>query len=294
MRKLQRLNNFIFTGSSLLYWSLTVAMLTLSGCGSSAPVAATAQSKNDAPADPAPAAEPEAPGVAAAYQALKGMKVPVQRLEQNSLNVKGHVVRLQPRHITSEGKVDEAVFAALKDVPNLFMGVDGTSIKDEGMEQISHLEHLKSLSMISCQDVTDAGFAHMANFKEVAALYLNNTKITNEGMKSLRELKTLQDLNLFGTTITDEGLENLEGLDNLASLSLISCPDITNAGFKHLEKLTKLRTLWLINTKIGDEGIAFLSPQNPFEEVAFNNTKITAEGVSKFRKEFPGCVVVGK
>jgi hypothetical protein len=228
------------------------------------------------------------------HSALRKLGVRVQGLESNALNIKGHVVRLQEQHLTPEGTIKAEVLEPLKEVSGLILGIDGTNLTDAGLEQISPLTQITSLSLISCRKITNAGMAHLGGFTQLQSLFLNNTKISDAGLQSLKDLKSLNELNLFGTEITDAGLEYVGGMENLSSLSLISCREISDAGFSHLHNLKKLRMLWLINTKIGDEGLKQIDSENPLEEVALNNTKITSKGVDEFRKTFPDCVVVGR
>ena len=68
--------------------------------------------------------------------------------------------------------------------------------------------------------ITDAGVASLAKFKELRRLHLDNTKITDKSLATLAKLPHLEYLNLYGTGVTDAGLAHIKGLKNLKKLYL--------------------------------------------------------------------------
>ena len=68
--------------------------------------------------------------------------------------------------------------------------------------------------------ITDAGVASLANFKELRRLHLDNTKITDKALATIAKLNHLEYLNLYGTEVTDAGIGHLKALKKLKKLYL--------------------------------------------------------------------------
>jgi mono/diheme cytochrome c family protein len=67
---------------------------------------------------------------------------------------------------------------------------------------------------------SDAGWAPLAELKNLSALHLERSAINDAGLPHLAGLANLNYLNLYGTGITDEGLKHLAGLKQLRRLYL--------------------------------------------------------------------------
>ena len=115
---------------------------------------------------------------------------------------------------------------------------------------------------------TDLGVKHyMAARRPWPILYLNEWRgLTDEGLKELKGLKGLQELHLGSDNkVTDKGLAHLAGL-NLKSLNLPPRA-MTDEGLKQLSRFERLD--WL---RVG-------------------NSKMTNEGIARFRQARPNCAV---
>lgn len=87
------------------------------------------------------------------------------------------------------------------------------------------------LSLRKCQEVTNAGLAHLKNLSSLELLNLDDTKITDTGLAHVKNLTSLENLVLSHTTITDAGVANLKILTSLKSLDLRKT-QITEAGLR--------------------------------------------------------------
>jgi hypothetical protein len=107
--------------------------------------------------------------------------------------------------------------------------------------------------------VTDAGLAVIAKFKNLERLHLENTKITDAGVASLATLTTLEYLNLYGTKTTDAGISKLATAEALKKL-FVWQTGVTQAGAKALEgKVPGLK----VNVGLSDAEIAKLTAPPP-------------------------------
>jgi len=107
--------------------------------------------------------------------------------------------------------------------------------------------------------VTDAGLAVIARFKNLERLHLENTKVSDAGVAALASLTTLEYLNLYGTKTTDAGISKLATAKALKKL-FVWQTGVTQAGAKALEgKVPGLK----VNVGLSDAEIAKLTAPPP-------------------------------
>jgi hypothetical protein len=107
--------------------------------------------------------------------------------------------------------------------------------------------------------VTDAGLAVIAKFKNLERLHLENTKVSDAGVATLASLTTLEYLNLYGTKTTDAGISKLATAKALKKL-FVWQTGVTQAGAKALEgKVPGLK----VNVGLSEAEIAKLTAPPP-------------------------------
>jgi hypothetical protein len=87
-------------------------------------------------------------------------------------------------------------------------GMRCDNVTDVGLGHISHLIHLKHLS-VSDSGITDEGLARLTGLAELRMLGLASTNITDEGVKYIKQLRKLQVLYVNGTKVTKEGAKEI-------------------------------------------------------------------------------------
>ena len=121
----------------------------------------------------------------------------------------------------AQGNFDAITDAGLKkvltspSVANTITTLDlsGMDITDKQLETIvKTFPNLTSLNLAECEDITDAGLAHLAQLHALTSLdlaYCSN--ITDAGLAHLAQLHALTSLNLYGcSNITDAGRDSLK------------------------------------------------------------------------------------
>lgn len=84
------------------------------------------------------------------------------------------------------------------------------AMDDRGLALIgAKMPNLKTLSLQSCQRVTDAGVADIAVLEQLQTLSLDRTQITDASVTNLIKLSNLRDLNISGTKISASGIYTL-------------------------------------------------------------------------------------
>lgn len=130
-------------------------------------------------------------------------------------------------------------------------------LNDAGLATLAKLDlpKLNSLSLGYCENITDAGLAHVGQMHTVGWLgLLGSPKVTDEGLPSLLGMKGLRSLDLRGCPgITDKGLEILATKTDWVNVWLDGCPNVTAAGVARLQaalpqaKVTKDDASWEMN-----------------------------------------------
>ncbi len=132
-------------------------------------------------------------------------------------------------------------------------------LTDAGLAHLKDFTALQGLDLMGCKRLTNAGVSHLAKMAALEHLNLRwCSLITDVGLAVVKRLPALQTLDLMGCgQITDAGIAHLRVLPQLRHLNLRWCEQVTDAGLAHLEKLTKLRYLSLWNcTRVSDAAVA--------------------------------------
>jgi internalin A len=202
----------------------------------------------------------------------------------------------------------------------------GTLVTDAGLAHLKELPSLRSLNLTSSDQgsgppgapkayssnglsrpdapprphgiiVTDVGLKHLQGLTGLQSLQLQNTQITDAGLRSLAELTNLGTLDLRNTAVTDAGLEHLKGLSKLQDL-LLTNTKVTDRGLEYLEAMTSLQCLDLGgflgpvgDVEVTDAGLEHLKGLPNLFHLKLWGTKVTADGVERFRQASPTCGV---
>lgn len=167
-------------------------------------------------------------------------------------------------------------------------------ISDEYLVQFaSRFRNVSVLSLHNCQ-LSEAGLSHLRRVPTLKSLILAKCDVTDAAGDILKDLPQLGELELKETKITDASVLKLGAMTKLNYLGL-SHTSVGDAGIEVLGKLTNLHSLDLSHTGLTDEGLdqfPRLLPKLYFLNI--DGTKVTAEGVARFRTAFKGRLVEPK
>lgn len=189
---------------------------------------------------------------------------------------------------------------------------------DEGLPRLEKLPHVRELGIGGFwgnPKITNAGLAHLKNFKALQILHLSGCDITNDGLENLATLKGLRYLSLFRTRISDGGLEHLKRLDGLRELhlegtqisgtglgQLSQLPDlvsinlnsskVSDAELAQVKALARLESLFLAQNKaITDAGLMHLKGNANLRNLNLHETSVTDAGVAALKQTLPFCTI---
>lgn len=164
-------------------------------------------------------------------------------------------------------------------------------VSDEYLDQFaSRFRSVSVLSLRNCQ-ISEAGLNRLRSVPTLSSLVLTKCDVTDAAGDILKNLTPLQELVLNETKITDATVLKLGTLTKLNYLGL-SHTAVGDAGIVVFGKLTNLHSLDLSHTGLTDEGLGKLHGLVPkLYYVNLDGTKVTAEGVARFRTAFKGKLV---
>lgn len=175
----------------------------------------------------------------------------------------------------------EAMAAAAK-CPHLeSLMIYDAPMTDAGLKSLkllAGLKRLKTLQIIGCPKVSDAGLKEAAGLPHLRDLYVTAVRLTDAGLKDLLALRDLRELGLSETRITDAGLQGLSALKDLRRLDLNRVA-VTDAGLKELRGLSHLRELDLIATKVTDRGLQELAGLKELQRLNLVKTAVAGPGL---------------
>lgn len=200
-----------------------------------------------------------------------------------------HLNGLPPEYLClrSSRNLTDIALKALEDCKNLTQ-LDLTDCKftGSGLDYLKNLQHLTSLSLDWCDNLSDIGFSHLGKLSSLkylslrecqnlsykklnclTELSLTHLEMSNCELKDTGSIKfksdTLTKLEIDGCDITDATLEHLKNCPNLDYLDLSYIDTITDIGLAHLAELKHLTYLDITECdEITDEGVAYFQSRS--------------------------------
>jgi Leucine-rich repeat (LRR) protein len=207
------------------------------------------------------------------------------------------------------------LLAAMKKLKSLDVGF--SRVNDDGFDALASLEALEELH-IGGDKMSGLALPLLRLLPSLKILDVNGSQRTDSGrwglmltdvnVESIAALTQLENLNMGGATVSDVGMKMLASLTNIQALDL-SRMEITSTALEPLTKMPKLRklNLWqstriddraiqyvksveeldLGDTQITDAALTELQGSKRLKVLAVSGTKVTNEGMQKFRKARP-------
>lgn len=171
---------------------------------------------------------------------LVGRGAIIKRFEVREAETIGLLVRLKAVHLDVTGRVDTHVIDQLAKIPDLALELRSLPLSDDGLKEL--LKRIEPIGLdLSGSNVTNRGFAVVAQAKKLRWLDISFTKIGDDGLKSLAKLGELRHVSFMKCAISDEGLAHLESLRSVREIYL-SETHVTDRGITRLQqRLPKCR-----------------------------------------------------
>ncbi|KAM4603186.1 uncharacterized protein O3C94_022753 isoform 1-T2 [Discoglossus pictus] len=154
------------------------------------------------------------------------------------------------------------------------------SLSDDGLSCLSGLRCLVELDLTDHTQITDRGVQSISELTRLKTLSLCNTSVSDAGLFHLRGLRLLEELSLDRTKVTSKGVsECIRCLPHLQVLGLSDTPvgdNILKLGIRHCRHLLKVN---LSRTRVTNKGLRFLR-QVSVVQLSLDGSGVTAQGVS--------------
>ena len=221
------------------------------------------------------------------------------------------VINLRGTRLTSHVFEHLARLTTLRSLDIAFTEVD-----DDGFEQLSSLTKLESLAL-GGNRLSGSALSSLKLLPSLRRLDVGGMQrvdsgrwglaLSDENLTRLSELTELRELSLTGANLNDRRVDRpgnklserielpdvskLRSLQNLELLDLSRTP-VLPAALTALRDLPKLRELRLgLATRIDDTAIETLISLKQVGSIHLGGSKVSAEGIERFRRERPNCQV---
>lgn len=186
------------------------------------------------------------------------------------------------------------------------LALGGNKINGAGLTVLAALPNLKKLTLKGSQrrnsgywavSLTNVDMEMLGSLRQLEWLDLGGSirsplnDLSDLGIGEVAQLRELRVLDISQTRISSAGLEPLAGLPKLERLSLWRAERIDDGAAEHLAQMSSLHTLDLSETQVTDATLARLAELPQLRRLYLSGTKVTPEGVERFRRERPGCEV---
>lgn len=192
-------------------------------------------------------------------------------------------------HITPDGQLLPELIATLSQIKvPLILSIGETRFSDAGLKQIAALETLRGLNVELCVNVTDAGFAHLAEAKRLRVLTALGTGMTENGLQPLAKLPHLVALDLeVCDQVTDAACAVLAEFPALRALNVKKTAfepvRITPVGIAHLARLSKLEVLNLYGNDVTDDVLSQVGKLAALRELNLSLVGVTDQGLAHLK-----------
>ncbi len=157
----------------------------------------------------------------------------------------------------------------------------GRDVRDADLRTLNDHPEIEELALQECNQVTDAGLAHVASAPKLKKLNISRVAISDEALKALAGHDQLVELELAHTQIAGQGLKHLAALP-LQRLT-INSRAVTAAGLQALAELDALRQLELQCQEISLADLPALGQLKQLESLDAYYTPAGENGIEVLR-----------
>lgn len=162
-------------------------------------------------------------------------------------------------------------------------GLWGIALNDANMNRLAQLTQLESLNL-SGANIADRGLDRpgheLARRKELHSL------------PRISPLVNLRELDLTRTPVDNADLAVATQLPKLRRLGVGYASNIDDGAASIFLRLPRVENLYLTATNVGDATLDALQKSRSLRKLAVGGTKVSAEGVARFRAARPDCELV--
>lgn len=161
-----------------------------------------------------------------------------------------------------------------------------SDINDESLQYLHLLPKLKTVTLLGCSGITDAGMKFLAQCRNLEEAHLSEVPITDKGIEYLIACSSLKKLWIDGTKVSGKGISRIAELKNLEWIRLNGLP-INDVSVEKLQSLKNLSYFEASGTEITDKLCRAAGSWKNLTLLDISSSKISSEclaGLSGLKK----------
>lgn len=151
-----------------------------------------------------------------------------------------------------------------------------SDINDENLKHLHLLPKLKTVTILGCAGITDAGMKYLSLCKNLEEAHLSQVPITDKGIDNLSGCSSLKKLWIDRTKVSGKGLKKISELKKLEWIRLNGL-SLTNSSIEELKSLTNLKYFEASGTVITDRLCSIFAAWKNLNLLDLSSTKISSE-----------------
>lgn len=152
--------------------------------------------------------------------------------------------------LSDNTKLQNIHLVHLISIPLTHLALERTNLNGKGLESVTKIESLSTLSLNSCENLKEEDFEILSNLKELRSIDLSQTAVSDKALENLSHCRKLHSIYLNNTKITNRGLDALSKLKSVDHLYLANCKGLDAEAIKIIAKnFPSIRYLSLISLK---------------------------------------------
>ncbi len=165
-------------------------------------------------------------------------------------------------------------------------------VTNEGLSQLPALPHLAFFGCNLQSGVTDDALKILLRFPMLSHVGIYGCSLSGEGLRHLTEHPSLKTLAVISDSLQNKHLIHLKDMKHLRYLSFPKFVDLNQDGLQHIVATQDLEELKLEQSPLDDDGLMILSQLPNLSQIDIRTTKVTPDGIAKFKEKLPQCNVL--
>ncbi|HMV77153.1 MAG TPA: ankyrin repeat domain-containing protein [Leptospiraceae bacterium] len=151
-----------------------------------------------------------------------------------------------------------------------------SDIKDESLQHLHLLPKLKTVTLLGCTGLTDAGMKFIAQCRGLEEAHLSGVPITDKGLEYLNTCSSLKKLWIDGTKVSRSGIKKISKLTKLEWIRLNGL-SLIDSSIEELKSLKNIKYFEASDTDITDRLCKLLGTWKNLNLLDLSSAKISSE-----------------
>jgi hypothetical protein len=165
--------------------------------------------------------------------------------------------------------------------------IQGCDLTDKDMVHLGRCDKLERIFMAGSKKVTLAGYAELANLKNLHFLDIREATPDADTISLLAHMPSLRTLQLSG--VDDSLVQILAQSESLQNIEFGRCDGLTDKGVAMLAKMKHLRSFSLAESAATPRCIADLKPMPELRSITIHQDWLKEISMQEIKAQLPHC-----